>query len=187
MAGAVVAFVVLALALAGLLNRVLSQGVLLRWLNPIAYAHEVSSAAAEYELDPHLVLAVVKAESGFKPTARSSAGARGLMQIMPETATWIVSRVDWSGPKEPDLEDPEQNLALGCYYLRFLSDRYQGNEIALLAAYNAGHGVVDSWLGNYQSESLKLTVESIPYSDTRDFVRRVLYYQKLYGRLYPDL
>ncbi|OPZ78241.1 MAG: Soluble lytic murein transglycosylase precursor [Actinobacteria bacterium ADurb.Bin444] len=117
-------------------------------------------------------------------------GAVGLMQLMPETAEWIAGRDDWKGPPQPDLRAVGDNLALGSYYLRFLRDMFDDDLVASLAAYNAGHGTVGRWLEDLRREGSgagTLEPESIPYSDTRDFVRRVLEYRDLYARIYPDL
>ena len=160
-----------------------------RWLNPVAYEEEIAAAAERQRLDRHLVMAVVKAESSFQKDAVSKVGAVGLMQLMPETAEWIAGRADWAGPESPQLDNPEENLALGCYYLRFLLDMYHGDTVAALAAYNAGQGVVDGWLGELgitPGGSDKLDPASIPFPDTRDFVRRVLSVRDLYARIYPQ-
>lgn len=159
-----------------------------RWINPVAYTGEIAAAAARQGLDPHLVMAVVKAESSFQRSAVSKVGAVGLMQLMPDTARWITGRPDWERPAECDLTDPVDNLALGCYYLRFLLDLYDGDTVTALAAYNAGQGVVHGWLSAAGgSADGRLELAAIPYSDTRDFVRRVLEYRDLYARIYPDV
>lgn len=159
-----------------------------RWVNPVAYTGEIAAAAACHDLDPHLVMAVVKAESGFQRGAVSKVGAVGLMQLMPDTAQWIVGRADWAGPEQPDLTAVEDNLSLGCYYLRFLLSLYGHDMVTALAAYNAGQGVVDMWLScadDTGDERLEPT--TIPYPDTRDFVQRVLRYRDLYARIYPNI
>lgn len=185
---AVLLGVVVVVAAVGWLARPALPDGIERWLNPIAYGEEIAAAASEHDLDVHLVLAVVKAESGFRRDAQSSVGAIGLMQLMPETAQWIVGRDDWSGPSAPDLVEPTDNLALGCYYLRFLMDMYDDDLIAALAAYNAGQGVVNGWLSSKGDDSRKsLTLTDIPFPDTRDFVRRVTEYRELYARIYPGL
>lgn len=186
----VLAVVVLLVVVVGWAARpVLPPGVG-RWLNPVAYTDEISAAAQAQQLDVYLVLAVVKAESSFQKDAVSRVGAVGLMQLMPETAEWIAGRDDWKGPPQPDLRAVEDNLALGSYYLRFLRDMFDDDLVASLAAYNAGHGTVGRWLEDLRREGSgagTLEPESIPYSDTRDFVRRVLEYRELYARIYPDL
>ncbi len=182
---ALVLFVAAAAVLAGValwLTEGLPPGVA-RVAYPVDYLDEIGRAAAEFDLDPYLVLAVVKAESGFGARARSRAGARGLMQLMPNTAHWIVTRPDWEGPSEPDLEDPLDNVRLGCYYLRFLLDRFDGDVSVSLAAYNAGHTAVASWLQD--SSSTSLAAGDIPFPETKAFVERVKHYEALYRRIYP--
>lgn len=153
-----------------------------RWVNPISYEKEIRAAAVHRDLDPYLVLAVVKCESSFRSDARSPAGAVGLMQLLPSTAEWIAGRSDWDGPAAPELTAADDNLALGCYYLRFLLDLYQEAEVAAVAAYHAGQGTVDDWLSGTDGT---LSVEEIPYPETREYVARVLHYQELYARIYP--
>lgn len=155
-------------------------------LYPLGYAQEIAQVARLHGVDPYLVAAVVQTESGFDPSAESAAGAVGLMQLMPATAHWIVSRDDWSGPSKPDLRDPVHNLQLGSYYLAHLLERFNGHEPSALAAYNAGWGRVGQWLAEEGSGSQTLTVESIPYQETRDFVQRVERFRSIYLQAYPD-
>ena len=96
--------------------------------------------AEQYDLDPYLVAAVARTESGWDPEAVSHAGAVGLMQLMPDTAAWITGLESWQGGDDPDLTDPEDSLELGACYLAYLV-KYFGGDIRLaLAAYNAGPG-----------------------------------------------
>jgi soluble lytic murein transglycosylase-like protein len=118
------------------------------------YAPIIAAAAARYGVDPDLVHAVVRAESAYKPRARSHAGACGLMQLMPATARRFGVRDIW---------DPAQNIRGGVAYLRFLLDRFDGDIRLVLAAYNAGEGAVAKY-GN----------RIPPYRETRTYVRRVL-------------
>jgi len=155
-----------------------------RWVNPISYETEIRAASRRYHLDPYLVLAVVKCESSFRSDVRSPAGAVGLMQVLPSTAEWIAGQNDWDGVASPELTAVEDNLALGCYYLRFLLDLYQEAEVAAVAAYHAGQGTGGTWLSEAGG---KLVVEGIPYPETRDYVERVLDYRDLYVRIYPPL
>ncbi len=145
-------------ALAGLLT-LYAGAVAVRVLYPYGWLDLVSAQAAATRLDPALVCAVIRAESRFRPGAESPRGARGLMQLMPETAAWIAAR---DGLLAGDLFDPETNLRLGTHYLRYLLDRYESVEQAL-AAYNAGPSRVDQWIA-----------ASAPgYAETEAFVRRV--------------
>jgi len=159
-------------------------------LYPLRYRAEIAQAAGRHNVDPYLVAAVVKAESGFDSRARSDAGALGLMQLMPATADWIAARDDWKGVRRPDLNDPAQNLDLGTYYLAFLLDRF-GDVPTALAAYNAGHGVVEQWLAAEGASPAggsptTLLAADIPFPETRGFVDRVERFRELYRQTYPE-
>jgi soluble lytic murein transglycosylase len=151
---------------------------------PIHYRETIARVAEQNDLDPYLVAAVARAESGWDPEAVSSAGAVGLMQLMPATAAWISGLDSWRGGDEPDLTDPEDSLELGGFYLAFLARYFGGDTRKALAAYNAGQGTVSRWLADGGIESLEL--EDIPIDETRGFVGRVEYYQDLYARVHPD-
>jgi soluble lytic murein transglycosylase len=152
-------------------------------LYPLHYESEIAGVAERYDLDPYLVAAVVKAESDFKPEAVSRAGAVGLMQVMPETANWISQRADWAGPADPNLDDPRDNLELGTYYLSYLISMFDADVGTALAAYNAGHGAVQSWL--QQGEETRVSLEQIPFRETRDFVERVKRFESVFRRAHP--
>ncbi len=158
-------------------------------LYPLRYEAEIAGAAERYHVDPYLVAAVVKAESGFDPEAKSGAGAVGLMQLMPTTADWIAARDDWQGAAKPDLHDPAQNLDLGTYYMAFLLERFADVPTAL-AAYNAGHGAVEQWLAARGASPAggsptTLLPADIPFPETRGFVERVERLRELYRQTYP--
>jgi soluble lytic murein transglycosylase len=185
----ILAAAVLVVALTGSLVRDALPGGVAALLYPLHYEKEIGASARQYGVDPYLVAAVAKAESGFNPTAKSRVGATGLMQLMPETAAWIVSRPDWFGDTQVDLTDPETNLDLGAYYLSYLLDRFGGGEVEALAAYNAGEGTVSGWLskrGGTDSSPGSLTVREIPFPETRSFVERVQHYRSLYRKDHPD-
>ena len=118
----------------------------------------VRETAAEYGLNPPLVAAVIYTESKYNASAVSSAGAMGLMQIMPETGEWIAHKLDWPFTDET-LFDPRANARLGAWYLRFLLDRYDGRVQNAIAAYHAGQGSVDAWLEDARYSSDGLTLE----------------------------
>lgn len=132
--------------------------------------------------DDPLVYAVMKAESGFSESAKSSAGAVGLMQLLPSTAEFICRR---NGLKfEPDrLTEGEYNVRLGRLYLAYLSDRFGETETAL-AAYNAGEGVVSKWLKDAAISPDGKKLAAIPYPETADFVKKVIKFRNFYKFLY---
>jgi soluble lytic murein transglycosylase len=142
-------------------------------LFPARYRGPLKEAAEEFGLDPLLVAAVVHCESGFRPDARSPAGARGLMQLMPATAQEAASKVGLDGYTDGALEDPRTNLRLGCAHLRRLLDQFGGDERLALAAYNAGQGNVARWLEQVEGDRDRM-LEEEAFPETRRYVRRVL-------------
>jgi len=159
-------------------------------LYPIEYREQIQAAAETYSVDPYLVSAVARAESGFKADAESSAGARSVMQLMPETADWLVQREGYLGPEQPDLARAEDSIHLGTFYLAFLLERFGGDEDTALAAYNAGHGVVGRWITEAQAAgetaASDTAVGEIPFPETRRFVERVQHYRVLFRKGHPD-
>jgi soluble lytic murein transglycosylase len=153
-------------------------------LYPIHYKEAIAQVAERYHVDPYMVAAIVKTESGYDPEALSRAGAVGLMQLMPDTADWVTGLDSWKGNGTPVLTDPEDNLELGTCYLAFLLQRFGGDTRPALAAYNAGQGTVVAWVqAAGGSESFDLS--DIRFPETRNFVQRVEHYRALYARLYP--
>ncbi len=141
---------------------------------PLEYRDKIEHYAAAYELDPARVAAVVYCESSFKPKAVSEAGARGLMQIMPETGAWIAKKLNESdGYSDEKLFDPDLNIRFGCWYLSYLDDRYGGDLTKATAAYHAGGTRVDEWLADKKYSEDGVTLASIPYDSTREYVARV--------------
>lgn len=155
-------------------------------LFPMHYQEEIARAADKYGQDPYLIAAMVRTESGFDPTAESPAGAVGLMQLMPDTADWVVSKIGkWPGGDGPVLTDPADSLELGTYYIAYLGGIYGDGSVMALAAYNAGQGRVDEWVeaaGGRQS----FDESDIPFPETKQYVQRVEHYRRLYMRLHPD-
>ena len=150
---------------------------------PLEYQDLIEKYAAQYGLDPYFIAAVINTESGFDASAVSSAGAQGLMQIMPETAEWIAGKL---GDKEIDpknLTDPETNIEMECWYLQFLKERFDNNLPVMMAAYNAGHNKVRSLLDDPQyTDGENLT--NIPYPETENYVKKVTKAYEEYQKLY---
>jgi len=151
------------------------------FLYPKAFSELVSNFSEEAGVDPSLAFAVMRAESAFTPSATSPVGARGLMQLMPQTAAMVLNQKKIDPER---LYDPELNIRLGTKHLRELIDKYSGNEIAVIASYNAGAGNVNRWLKTYSNLKDEEFVESIPFGETRDYVKKVLAVAALYRRLY---
>jgi soluble lytic murein transglycosylase len=150
---------------------------------PLTNAEVIRKQASEKHLDPALIAAVIYAESKFSPQ-KSSAGAEGLMQILPETAYFIAHRSGGTRFTASDLATPSINVAYGSYYLRYLLDHYDGNEMLAVAAYNAGLANVDRWVARARAEGGKLTVAEIPFPETQAYVERVLSAQQDYRSAY---
>lgn len=143
---------------------------------PLRYEHIVTGHAENYDLDPALLAAVIYAESRFDADARSSAGAVGLMQLLPGTAKAIALRTGGHGFVVDDLLDPELNVRYGSWYLRNLLDRYGDTQVAL-AAYHAGQGNVDRW---------RADGKGIVFPETRRYVERVEAARDVYADVYAD-
>jgi len=152
-------------------------------LYPLEYREILFLRAAERGLDPYLVAAVIRAESRFRPRAISAQGARGLMQIMPETGKWVAEQMEI--PFDPELlYDPDYNIRLGCWYLSNLLNEFDGNRVLALAAYNGGRNNVKQWLAEERWTGEAHTLEQIPFGETRHYVAVVLRDHKRYQWLY---
>jgi soluble lytic murein transglycosylase len=150
---------------------------------PLTNASTIRKQAAAKHLDPALVAGVIYAETKFEPR-ESSAGAEGLMQILPETAYFIAQRSGGSAFTASDLATPSINVAYGSYYLRYLLDHYDGDEMLAVAAYNAGLANVDRWVAAAKAKGGHLTVATIPFPETRAYVERVQSAQRDYRSTY---
>lgn len=153
---------------------------------PKAWEESVLHWAQEYQVDPILIWAVMREESGFLPTAVSSSGARGLMQLLPSTAHWIAEEKLHIPYREELLFEPNYNIRLGTWYLRYLLDQFGGNTAWAVAAYNAGPGNIRRW-----TEKEVFTLPDLPGAlrsiETREYLVKVLnswlVYRELYGGL----
>lgn len=152
---------------------------------PLQYSSVIRREAADKRLDPTLVAAVIYAETKFDPRT-SPAGAVGLMQLMPETATYLAHRSGATTFTTGDLSTPQVNIAYGSYYLRYLLDHYGGNEMLAVAAYNGGETNVDRWVAHAEASGRQLSVQEIPFGETREYVQRVLNAQRDYRATYPS-
>jgi soluble lytic murein transglycosylase len=140
---------------------------------PLAHEDIIRQQASEKQLDPSLLAAVIYAESRFRD-ATSHAGARGLMQITPETAHYIARLSGGTQFEQGDLSTPQINISYGAYYLRYLLKRYGQNTVLALAAYNGGEGNVDRWIADASMAERAFVIDQIPFAETREYVSRVL-------------
>jgi len=160
------------LGLSGVFNHVIDELTL-----PLRHEDIIRQQANDKQVDASLIAAVIYAESRFRDQT-SRAGARGLMQITPQTANEIEKLSGGTTFKLADLGDPDINIRYGTFYLRELLNRYDGNEVAALAAYNAGPTQIDNWGG------ADLSLDEIPLKETRAYVADVLDKQRAYRETY---
>jgi soluble lytic murein transglycosylase len=144
----------------------------------------IREQAEDKNLDPALIAAVIYAETKFVPR-ESSAGAEGLMQILPSTAEYLAHLSHGTTFTVADLGDPSVNIAYGSYYLRYLMNHYGDEELPAVAAYNAGLTNVDKWERRAKANGKALSVSEIPFPQTRAYVEKVLSAEQQYQRIYP--
>lgn len=160
-----------------------APSLLFKSLYPLRYEDEITASASAHGVDPYLVAAVIRSESSWDPEASSHQGARGLMQLMPETAQDMVSKglVDGKRYSCENLEDPAINIEYGCAYLSYLLTYFNGATDRAIAAYNAGMGNVDGW-----AKQDKLLHNAITFPETQAYLVRVNMSKARYQELYPQ-
>ncbi len=142
-------------------------------LYPLKYVDEINTAGYIYNVEPALIASIINEESSFDNLCLSRSGAIGLMQLMPETAQWLATRMGISDYSINKLYEPQFNINMGTYYVRYLLDRFE-DEYTMLCAYNAGEGVVRNWLNdkNYSKDNVSLI--TTPYKETNAYAEKVL-------------
>lgn len=150
---------------------------------PREYAEYAEKYAEEYQLEESLVYAVIFCESHFQADAVSQAGAEGLMQVTKETGLWAAGQIGLV-QDGLDLKDPETNIRLGCWYLKWLDEKFGGVQETGLAAYNAGHGNVAKWLADEEKSKDGINLDEIPFGETKSYVKRVQLVERLYRAVY---
>ena len=150
---------------------------------PLKYQDIVDRYAAEYQLEKSLVNAVIFCESHFETEAVSSADALGLMQVTQETGWWAAEEMGIEAEKL-DLTEPDTNIRIGCWYLGWLTEKFDGVTETALAGYNAGHGNVSKWLADEAMSADGITLEEIPFEETKSYVKKVQLAQLAYKYVY---
>ena len=152
-------------------------------LYPDYYSHLIEDYAQKYEIDPLVVLAIIREESRFNPWNESVVGARGLMQIMLSTGEWIAEKINLINYNDEMLFSPEVNIDLGCWYIQYLNERFSDDLILALSGYNAGPGTTSRWLEKYNISDPDNFIENIPYDETRGYIKKVLKSYLMYERI----
>ena len=163
----------------------LPHKTVLRIFWPIHYRGILSLEAEAHHLDPLVLAAVVKVESSYNPNATSNKGAMGLMQIMPDTGTWIAQQMAIPNWQKEQLYNPELNIRMGAWYLSYLLLMFEGELTRALAAYNCGASNVRRWVNNGTWDGSLNNYQQIPFPETRNYVFNVMrtyhWYQWLYS------
>lgn len=157
--------------------------------NSITYQSLIERYAAEYNLRPAFVAAIIRNESSFRTDAESSVGARGLMQLMPDTAQWIAGKLGDSNYSFDRLYDAETNIRYGCWYLNYLSKLFRGDAVLVSSAYHAGQTTVTRWLSDrsISPDGVTIPVDSLPDGPTKQYAGRVTTSYGIYeALLYPE-
>lgn len=182
----VIIIVILLLIVFLLFGPINIQNKILKIIYPIKYENFVENYSTKYEVYKNLIYAIIKAESNFNQQAVSNKEAKGLMQLMPQTAEDIAKKLDIEVTKEEiskKLLEPEFNINLGTKYISNLLAKYSNIELAL-TAYNAGSGNVDTWVENRTLMADGSNIENIPYKETNNYVRKILRDYEIYKKLY---
>ncbi|XOV81913.1 MAG: transglycosylase SLT domain-containing protein [bacterium] len=148
---------------------------------PLAYEAQFRQASMRTGLPVPLLISIARQESAMQADVRSSADARGLMQLLPSTARIVARRAGLPQPTAADLADPNLNIRLGSFHLAWLVERYQGQTPLAIAAYNAGEHRVDRWIKDANDMPMDVWIERIPFRETRNYVKNVLAFRHVYG------
>jgi soluble lytic murein transglycosylase len=143
---------------------------------PLKYVSFISTACEKYNVDKALVFSIVKAESGFNEKAHSNKGAKGLMQLTDETASWCAEKM---GLNDFDIYDPETNINIGVWYISYLSEKTNSKDLTIIS-YNAGINKVNSWIDEGLVDREIKNENNIPYPETKKYLQKVRIYEKLY-------
>ena len=155
---------------------------------PIHYREDIRASASNYEVDPHLLAAIIRSETNFQTGRESSKGALGIMQIMPDTADWIIDQAQFTAVSMDDIHHrADVSIEMGSWYMQSLNKQFDQNQIAAVAAYNAGPGNVKRWMTERVWDGTLEQLSDVPFGETRHYIKRVFYYYDKYKSLYPQL
>lgn len=149
-------------------------------LYPLKYEDTIEACSEKYNLDKYFIMGIISAESRFSEDAVSHKDAKGLMQLKDETAIWCAEKFNIDG----EIYEPKTNIEIGSAYIRYLLNIFDDNMENALASYNAGQGNVKEWLENKDYSHDGKTLHTIPYEETREYIKRVERRAKIYEKLY---
>ena len=175
---------VLVLILIALICVYVLNPYLMRRKYMVRHADIIAKHTEAYDVDPYLTLAMIYCESTFNADALSHAGARGLMQIMPDTGAWLAPKINLTAYDASMLYDPDINVQMGCWYVSYLINRFNGETKNAVAAFHSGQGTVDKWLADPAISSDGKTLANIPQGETSKYVTRVFNVYEIYKKLY---
>lgn len=147
---------------------------------PLAYQDAVTSYSKHYQVSPELVYAIIRQESGFKEDATSSAGACGLMQLMPSTANMVAHQKKIAYTNKSQLFTSQKNINIGVAYLQHLTKRFDQHPLLIAAAYNAGPSQVIRWLKTHPPKQIDIWIETLPWRETRNYLKNVMSFYAVY-------
>jgi soluble lytic murein transglycosylase len=147
---------------------------------PRPFEHAVLAYARQYHVAPALIYAIIRQESGFREDVISSAGAAGLMQVMPTTASLVAAHNKIAYRKPIQLYSPQNNIHIGVAYLRHLADRFSHNMILMAAAYNAGPSQANYWLKHHSPKEMDIWIETLPWHETRNYLKNIISFYEVY-------
>lgn len=155
---------------------------LMKYIYPLNYADEIAKYCEEFAVDPYLIAAIIKVESDYKPDVISKKGARGLMQLMPDTAKWIAENIKMENFDIKMLDEPELNIKMGTWYFSSLLKEFDNDTTLALAAYNGGRGNVARWVkSGYFADG---SGDKIPFEETKCFIKKVKKAHRWYKKIY---
>lgn len=184
--GSICVLLLVCLALFGCWKLWRSDVVQMRFVYMWEYQQDIIDYSEKNNIDPFLVAAIIKNESNFDHKAVSKVGAVGLMQIMPETGSWIAESMGLPNYRSEDLYLSKNNIRMGCWYVGELEHEFRRNLVLMLIAYNAGRGQTKQWMQENNWDYGFNEAEKIPYDDTRAYVLKVMRDRDEYYRLYKD-
>jgi len=178
----IILFILFILAILFFLN---SQWFM-KLIYPQPYEETVFEAGKRFNVDPYLITAIMRVESKFDERALSAKGARGLMQIIPETGQWVAQELKYDNFTADMLYEPKHNIIIGTWYLNYLIKQFEGNEIAAIASYNGGETNVKKWIKKGVWSGEFSDAQNIPFKETRKYLYKVIMDYQTYKNLYQE-